>query len=279
MPHFHDNAAVKLPEPSAYLHSQNVNYLFKAFEQSEEELIVSRLNLKLASQCGAEFKLRFFVGDQLEDIPEDTLASLAQCYAQVFNESWGEDWTQESALAEIRKCIHCDGDYTPLMSILFNKDKVVGFSWGFVMDAGSLSDESAPFSSSGLKRHESVQVARYWVTEVAKIKKLISIRELGVLKEYRQDKTPFLCLPIFERAKAMGCNVAFLRTKVTSKAFKWSLGIGFIPIQLFMIDGLLLMHGSVKYATDIFNGLIDSVSKRQSQQKVVTNIKKYLCQY
>lgn len=278
MPHFHENAAMKLPESATYVPDVN-NYLFKAFEQSEEELILSRLNYRLASQCGKEFRLEFFAGDRLADIPENTLFSLADCYAKVFNESWGESWTRESALEEIKNCIFCEEDFIPLMTIMFREEEVIGFSWGFVLEADQLTENSAPFSSSGLKRHESVEVAKYWLTEVAGIRRLLSIRELGVVKEYRQDKTPYLCLPIFEKSKSLECNVAFLRTKVSSKAFKWSLGIGFVPIQLFMVDGLLLMHGSIKYATNIFNGLVDTVSKRKSQQKVVTNIKRYLCQY
>lgn len=274
---FNDNAAVKLAEPASY--EQPTQHLYKAFEQSEDELMVSRLNLKLREQSGGDFKLRFFAGDSLQGIPEATLLSLARCYAEVFNESWGESWTEETAMAEVRKCTYNQEGYYPLLSLLFKGEDVVGFCWGFVLNADALHDDSTPFSSSGLKRHESVQVARYWINEVANIERLLSIRELGVLKEYRQDKSPFLCLPIFEKSKALDCKVAFLRTKVSSKAFKWSLGMGLVPIQLFMIDGLLLMHGSIKYATRLINGLIDNASRKKSQYEVIMNIKRYLCEY
>lgn len=253
--------------------------IYKVFEQSDEQLNLARLNLKLQDQCGEDFTLQSYAGDALLNLPQSTLLSLAQCYAEVFNESWGEDWTVESALEEIHSCIECSMDYLPVMSLLFHQERVVGFSWGFIMDAAAVTETSAPFSSSSLKRHESVVVAKYWLDQVARCNKLISIRELGVLKEFRNDKTPFLCLPIFNRAESMGCKAAFLRTKVTSKAFKWSLGIGFVPIQLFMVNDLLLMHGSVKYAAEIFSGMIDEAKKRKSQHSIITNIKRYLCQY
>ncbi len=260
------------------LHPASVGALFGVLEQSEDELILSRLNLKLREQCGNEFSLQFFSGEQLENIPHATLISLAQCYAEVFNESWGENWTIESALEEIRRCINCDPAYTPVMSLLLREERVVGFSWGFLMDTESLTDTSAPFSCSELKRHESVQIARYWLTNVSKKNRLLSIRELGVIKEYRQDKTPFLTLPIFEKAKSVDCQVAFFRTKISSKAFKWSLGVGFVPLQLFMVDGLLLMKGSVKYAMGLLYGSIEDSKKRKSQVEIISNIRRYLCE-
>ncbi len=263
-------------EPS--VHPANLGHLFKVFEQSDEQLQLARLNLKLQKQCGEEFCLQFFSGEQLERIPRSTLISAAQCYAEVFNESWGENWTQESALAEIRGFINCDPEYLPMMSLLFHEERVVGFSWGFIMDAESLTDDSSPFSASALKRHESVKVARYWLDSVSKQSKLISIRELGVIKEFRQEKTPYLTIPIFEKAKAVDCNVAFFRTRISSKAFKWSLGVGFVPLQLFMIDGLLLMKGSVKYAMSLLYGSINTAERRKSQVEIIGNIKRYLCE-
>ncbi len=275
MSRFQANTALQF-EPS--VHPANVGHLFKVFEQSDEQAQLARLNLKLQKQCGEDFCLQFFSGDQLENIPRSTLVSAAQCYAEVFNESWGEDWTQDSALKEIHSFINCDPSYTPVMSLLFHGERVVGFSWGFIMDAESLIDGSAPFSNSALKRHESIEVARYWLGSVSKQSKLISIRELGVIKEFRQDKTPYLTIPLFEKAKSVDCNVAFFRTKITSKAFKWSLGVGFVPLQLFMVDGLLLMKGSVKYAMNLLYGSINEAEKRKSQVEIIGNIKRYLCE-
>ncbi|MGV3590907.1 MAG: hypothetical protein ACO1PZ_04405 [Gammaproteobacteria bacterium] len=263
-------------EPS--VHPASIGQLFKVFEQSDEQLRIAKLNLKLQQQCGEDFALQFYSGDDLERLPRSTLISMAQCYAEVFNESWGEDWTLDSALEEVTKFINCDTRYTPVMSLLFKEERVVGFSWGFLMDADSLTDDSAPFSASALKRHESIEVARYWLGNVSKHNRFLSIRELGVIKEFRQDKTPYLTIPLFEKAKSVDCNVAFFRTKITSKAFKWSLGVGFVPLQLFMVDGLLLMKGSVKYAMNLLYGSIDDAARRKSQVEIIGNIKRYLCE-
>lgn len=263
-------------EPS--VHPANIGQLFKVFEQSDEQLRIAKLNLKLQKQCGEDFSLQFYSGDELERLPRSTLFSIAQCYADVFNESWGEDWTLDSALEEITKFINCDPSYTPVMSLLFKEERVVGFSWGFLMDSDALTDDSAPFSASQLKRHESIEIARYWLGNVSKHNRFLSIRELGVLKDYRQDKTPYLTIPLFEKAKSADCNVAFFRTKITSKAFKWSLGVGFVPLQLFMVDGLLLMKGSVKYAMNLLYGSIDDTARRKSQVEIIGNIKRYLCE-
>lgn len=275
MSRYQANTALQY-EPS--VHPANIGHLFKVFEQSDEQAQLARLNLKLRKQFGEEFCLQFFSGDQLEEIPRNTLLSAAQCYADVFNESWGENWTQESALEELQRFINCDPGYTPVMSLLFRDERVIGFSWGFIMDTASLTDQSSPFSASALKRHESVEIARYWLGAVSKQQKLISIRELGVIKEFRQDKTPYLTLPLFEKAKSMECNVAFFRTKISSKAFKWSLGVGFVPLQLFMVDGLLLMKGSVKYAMNLLQGSINETEKRKSQVEIIGNIRRYLCE-
>jgi hypothetical protein len=275
MSHFLGNPVLRY-QPQ--MHPSSIGALFDVMEQSEEQKILAKLNLRLQEQCGEEFSVQFFSGEQLEHIPHSTLISLAQCYAEVFNESWGEDWTIESALEEIRRCINCDPAYTPVMSLLFHEERVIGFSWGFIMGAESLTETSAPFSCSELKRHESVQVARYWLNNVSKKNSLLSIRELGVIKEFRQEKGPFLTLPIFEKAKSVDCQVSFFRTKISSTAFKWSLGVGFVPLQLFMVDDLVLMKGSVKYAMSLLYSSLDESKRRKSQVEIIGNIRRYLCE-
>jgi hypothetical protein len=261
----------------ALLHAPSPLHFFREFEQKEVHLLMARLNMKLQSQFGEEFLVQCFAGSQLQRIPRSTLLSLAQCYADVFNESWGEDWTLDSALREISNCINCDNAYLPIMTILFKEERVIGFSWAYMLDIDALTPGSSPFSNSKVKRHESVEVARYWMDSVSSKSRLVSIRELGVIKEYRQDKTPYLTLPIFEKASAQDCNVAFFRTKLSSKAFKWSLGVGFVPLQLFMVDELLLMRGNVRYAMELLYGSIDSAIKRKTQVEIIGNIKLYMC--
>ena len=275
MPHFHDNTAIKMPVSGNYI--PGVTHLYTAFEQSEDELRIARLNKTLAEQSGREYRIEFFYGNQVALLDESVLTDIARCYKEVFNESWGENWTTQSALHEIKSCLQPDPEKTPIVSLLYKQERVVGFCWAFVIESGELNSSSTPFSSSQLKRHESIEIAKYWLDEVGKKNKFISIRELGVIKEYRQDKAPFLCLPVFNKAQDVECNVVFFRTKITSKAFKWSLGVGFVPLHFFMVDGLLLMQGSIKYAINLLNGLLGG-SKRKSQHMILSNINRYLCQ-
>ena len=276
MSHFHGNSALNI---QSRFHPAQVNNLLQSvgLEASNDFSVLARLNENQQRACGEEFAVQCWSGEQLRRIPRSTLNSLARCYAEVFNESWGEDWTFETAMAEVNKCITAPPGYTPIISLLFREEEVVGFCWAFVMETDSLTEDSAPFSSSNFKRHESVNVAKYWLASVGRQSRLISMRELGVLKQYRQDKAPYLNIPIFERAKCMDCNMAFLRTKITSRVFKWGLGVGFIPLQLFMVDDLLLMKGNVKYALNLLYSSIDEAQKRKSQQEIISNIKRYLC--
>ena len=269
-----DSVADKIPHGDVYRPA--MPHIYTVFEQSEDELRLSKLNALLASQSGQEFRVEFYYGDQVASIDEETLTLIAECYRDVFNESWGENWTVHSALIEVRSCLRSYPDRTPMVSLLFREGVVIGFCWAFAMDADVLDNDNAPFTSSTLKRHESVEVTRYWMQEVSSKKRFISIRELGVIKEYRQDKAPFLCLPVFDKAQDVGCDVVFFRTKISSKAFKWSLGVGFVPLQFFMRDGLLLMQGSIKYAINLLNGLLGG-QKRKSQHMIISNINRYLC--
>jgi hypothetical protein len=275
MSYFHNNAALTMPVAPSYL--PGINQLYPAFEIPEDQLRLQKLNATLAQQSGKEFKVEFYYGAQVAMMDDALLVDLANCYRDVFNESWGENWTTQSALREIKTCLQPDPERTPVVSLLFRHERVIGFCWAFIIDSNSLKHANAPFSSSQLKRHESVEVAKYWLNEVGKKTRFITIRELGVIKEYRQDKAPFLCLPIFGKSQDEDCNVVFFRTKITSKAFKWSLGVGFVPLQFFMVDGLLLMQGSIKYAINLLNGLLGG-SKRKSQHMILSNINRYLCQ-
>jgi hypothetical protein len=274
MPYFRNNAVENLPDVGGF--RPRVNHLYTAFEQSEDELRIAKLNKTLAEQAGLDFNLKFYFGDQVSMLDEDVIYSLAECYRDVFNESWGENWTVNSAMEEIKSCLKADIEKMPILTLLFKQEKVIGFCWGFVVESGDLNVVNSPFSSSQLKRHESVDIAKYWLESVGKKSKFVTMRELGVIKEYRNDKAPYLSLPLFEKAKDFDCKVIFVRTKISSKAFKWGLGIGLVPLQFFMVDGLLLMQGSLNYAVSVLSGLLEG-SKRKSQHAILSNINRYLC--
>ena len=108
-------------------------------------------------------------------------------------------------------------------------------------------------------------------------KKLFLFRELGVLKPYRREVTPYLCFPLFQQASINNYDVALLSTNLSSQVFKWGLGIGLFPLHFFMIDKLILMGGSVKYAAGVFEELIRGNLNKTSYGDVTENINRYLC--
>lgn len=63
MPYFRSNAVENLPDVGGF--GPRVNHLYTAFEQSEDELRISKLNKTLAEQAGLEtgsiknFKMKF----------------------------------------------------------------------------------------------------------------------------------------------------------------------------------------------------------------------------
>ena len=103
MPYFRNNAVENLPDVGGF--GPRVNHLYTAFEQSEDELRIAKLNKSLAEQAGPDFQLKFYFGNQVSMIDEDVIYSLAECYRDVFNESWGENWTISSAMEEIKSCL------------------------------------------------------------------------------------------------------------------------------------------------------------------------------
>lgn len=275
MGHYQANISVRAPLPGRAIYPQ-APYLLDTLRDPEDKQRIDKMNRLLAQQADKEYRVEFFYGPQVEMIDDSLLMEVANCYKQVFNESWGENWTTQSALTEIKSALQHDKGKTPIVSLLLREEKVIGFCWAYVMDADNLNAATAPFSSSSLKRHECVDIARYWMDEVGGKTRFMTIRELGILKEYRQEKSPYIGIPVLQKAQDMGCKVVFFRTKLSSKAFKWSLGVGFVPLQFFMQNGLLLMQGSVKYAIEVLSGLVEG-QKRKSQHNIMANINRYLC--
>ena len=119
MTHFHCNAALNV---QSLLSPARIGDLLQAEDASNDFSLLARLNDKLQKQCGEDFSVQCWSGEQVRRIPKSTLNSLANCYAEVFNESWGESWTLETAMHEVNKCITSPPGYTPIISMLFKEE-------------------------------------------------------------------------------------------------------------------------------------------------------------
>lgn len=251
--------------------------VYKVFEQSEEQQQLSLLNKTVREKLGEDFALKTYYGEEVLNISEETFDALAVCYKTVFNESWGESWTEASAKSEIKDSLRWDPDRIPLLSLLYKGDDIIGFCWVLLLDRDALSKErDMPWELSEPEKDSGMAISNYWLEEVVKKDKIMFIKELGALKEHRQKISPFLSIPLFERAMKLGYDVAFLWTNVYSKAFKWGLGVGFSPVHFFITNNLLLMYGSVKGSVDTLKSVVEASFSKQSQYFMIKNINKYL---
>ena len=235
-------------------------------EEYDDEVQFARINRVLKTKLGENYRLERFYGEQLGKIDIFKWKEIARCYKQIFNESWGESWTDESALKQVRKMLNWNGDRIPLAVFLYHENRVIGFSMGQIMEQDQLNlDEDMSSALSKSKKNEGMKVMNYWLDSVVHKQRFLFFRELGVLKSFQHEVSPFLGLPLIDKARNMSCDVVFCRVNTTSKAFKWHLGVGFSPIHFFIKNNLLLMLGSAKYAANVLDNMIkNSLSERKS---------------
>lgn len=265
------NSVTKAPQRR--IHSRSPSGSAKVYERQS----IFKLNKLVKEKLGEDFQLQTYYGEEVLAIGDDTLADLATCYMTVFNESWGESWTLSSAKQEITDSLRCDPDRIPLLSLLYKGDRIIGFCWVLLLQKSALDMErDMPWELSAAEKSSGMAISEYWLDEVVKKDRIMFIKELGALKEHRQTVSPFLSVPLFERAADMGYDVAFLWTNVYSKAFKWGLGVGFSPVHFFITNNLLLMYGSVRGSVSILKSVIEASFSKQSQYSMIRNINKYL---
>jgi len=215
------------------------------YARKSSTLELSRLNRMLSRFAGSEFHIEVFAGEEVSSMNDSTLHAMAQCYARLAREKWYENWSVESATEELKNYFQANEERINLVSLVYKGDEVVGLCWAFIFSASNPGNLSAHFSSSKLSNRENLEATRNWIGQVGGKEKLVSIRELGVLGQYRKIRAPLLCAPVYARAREFNCKYIFLRTPVNSKSLKWSLGIGFVPEHYFVVNQMLLMLGNL----------------------------------
>jgi signal transduction histidine kinase len=205
-----------------------------------------RLNRLLSKFAGTDFRLTVLMGEEVRQMDSGTLDALATCYAQLAKEKWYENWSVDSAREELEKYFKNDDDRIHLVSLVYKGDEIVGLCWAFIFSAKNPGNLAEHFSSAKLSNRENLEATRDWIAQVGGKETLISIRELGVLSQYRKIRAPLLCAPVYSRALEFKCKYIFLRTPVNSSSLKWSLGIGFVPVHYFVVNQMLLMLGNLE---------------------------------
>ena len=223
--------------------------------------------------------IQTFEGNQVNRLSESQLVQIAHCYMEVFNESWGESWDEVSALREVQNSLRVESGRTPMASLLYRKNKLIGFAWGVLLDKDSLNAErDMPFELHQSDKDKGLRVAQYWLENIAKQNKLFLLRELGVLKSHRKLVAHFLTVSAFKRAIKLGYNTTLFWTSIDSGAFNWGLGVGLTPVHFFIKKNLLLMFGSISYAVNVFDKSLNSdLGNERRYREFFGNINRYLC--
>ena len=223
--------------------------------------------------------IQTFEGNQVNRLSESQLVQIAHCYMEVFNESWGESWDEVAALREVKNSLRVESGRTPMASLLYRKNKLIGFAWGVLLDKDSLNAErDMPFELHQDDKEKGLRVAQYWLENIAKQNKLFLLRELGVLKSHRKLVAHFLTVSAFKRAIELGYNTTLFWTSIDSGAFNWGLGVGLTPVHFFIKKNLLLMLGSISYAVNVFDKSLNSdLSNERRYREFFGNINRYLC--
>lgn len=216
------------------------------FPQATSTLDLGRLNRMLSRLAGSEFRIEVYAGEEVSRMDDATLDAVAECYARLAREKWYEHWNAQSAREALQGYFQDDGSRINLISLVWRADTVVGLCWAFIFSAANPGNLAAHFSSSKLNNKDNLDATRDWIAQVGGREKLVSIRELGVLSQYRKIRSPLLCSPVFARARDFNCKYIFLRTPVSSESLKWSLGIGFVPVHYFVVNQMLLMLGNLE---------------------------------
>ena len=239
---------------------------------------VKQLNFTKKIDINNNLYVKAYFGDELKILLDSKKNEIANCYRDVFNESWGEDWTTESALDEIVSNLTHTTDRNPVATFLFYKGVIVGFSWGAIMSCESLRIHGdMPHSLSYRSKSDGYKVAQYWMSTVVAKKKIFSWREIGVLKNYRKNVYHFLSLPLFQIVTQQGCDVTLGWTQVSCSAFKLHLGVGLYPIHFFITDDLTLISGNVKKIKALLEKRVFEYDSLTSSRKAINKIQSYLC--
>jgi hypothetical protein len=224
---------------------------------------------------GTAFSLSVLNQNYLNTITEYEKEKIAECYVEVFNESWLEAWTIKDAITEIDKSFNPNRDN--IATLLWKGSDIIGFCWATTTEVSELNpDVDMPYTlNEDLKKH-GISVAKYWVSDVAKKTKVLFLREIGLIKQFRNNLAPWICLPIFEYGLNHNVDVSLYWTNIHSGAFKWGLGVGWTPIHFFLNDDLVLMQGNLFSAVSTAQ-LLTKSKDRTAYRNLNSKINHYLC--
>lgn len=204
-------------------------------------------------KVGRRFIQLIVKGKEAEELDLRLIEQIAQCYKKTFNESWGENWTDKTAMDEIIKSFRSEKSREFIGTILLCKNEVVGFSWGVLAQKSAISvEKDLPFTSPLPEKEKGLKTLFLWLKTLEKKpkEKIFILREIGALKSVRGRLAASLAFHLLKAGAEGGANNLFLWTSPKSAAFKLSIGLLWRPI-FFFENGCLIMAGSLRYSRDL----------------------------
>jgi signal transduction histidine kinase len=204
-------------------------------------LNIARLNTMLGQMTDGSCRIASYSGTALQELDVSWFTAIAECYVQLAYEKWHEKWSVETACNELRKKLQDTVHQENFLTLLYHEDNVVGICWAKTFTAQGRDDEDNPFSSPRLQNSASLDRAWAWLDELAPTEKLVSIRELGLLKRFSHIRAPVMCIPAFNQAQASGCKYIFVHTPKSDEDKAWCRNMGFEPLYHINVNQVLLV--------------------------------------
>jgi hypothetical protein len=225
-----------------------------------------------------DIQIKTYVDKEVAGLSPDVLYSIAACYKEVFNQFWLEEWTDESAYAEIKKSLVFKKNRKTILVLAYLNSQIIGFSWLKMTSADYIKRDDMPFILSEKQKVAGIEVIKYWL-KIAKQEKVLLWSEMGIKKEYqiikKQHTASRLMMASVKVALENDYNTLFYWTNSRSATFKSCIKIGWHPIHFYPNEDRIIMKGSAKSMLEFTQRVI----KRDPEifKIMQINTKQYFC--
>ncbi len=214
--------------------------------------------------------------DPLNSIGKLLLDSLVQCYIEVFNESWGDSWTYDSALKEIQASLKKTQYRSPILSLLLcDKDNVVGFAWGICTTVEHIALSDMPFYYEPEEQIRLLGLTKDYIG----LKPVLVYRECGAKHKYRKDLFTLMTLELCLYGKACGIEKLIFWTSRDSSVRKYFMGLKVDVISESADKKISIYIGSIQYFLNVLGNIRNSGFSASSYKKLIVNARHHMKKY
>ncbi len=210
---------------------------------------------------------------------KNLLKKISSCYKFVYNgEPWNENWTNESAEAEIHQNLLPSNDREPLLSLMMQDEQVIGMFLVILASKDGIKLSDMPFNLNDNEKQIGVDSIKFWL-DLNKHPKTMILKETAILKEHRIagaiPPASLLMKPLVSEAAKRSYKILIYWTAPTSTAYTHGLRFGWHPIHFFPDKNRVILKGNVKNYDEILNDIL--AGDRKIFTKMNQNKKIYTC--